>query len=92
MIEAYHNKELVVIDVRTSLEFIHGHIENACNLPLEELNLFIEEIKNWQRPVITCSANGYRSEVAYRMLQSHKVKALDGGNWQDLQELLKEHH
>ncbi|MEM9920287.1 MAG: rhodanese-like domain-containing protein [Bacteroidota bacterium] len=89
VIEAYRNKELVIVDVRTSLEFIHGHIENACNLPFDELPLFIDEIKAWDKPIITCSAEGFRAERAADFLRSHLIDALDGGKWRDLNELIR---
>lgn len=90
LIEAYHNKDLIVVDVRTPTEFIHGHIGQAVNLPFDQFNLFIDEIKQWNKPVITCSANGIRALKAAKILRQHDIEAINGDRWQNLQALISE--
>lgn len=46
----------ILIDVRTKEEFVAGHIPEAVNIPYEELQNRIEEIKQ-----LTCSQKGGRS-------------------------------
>jgi rhodanese-related sulfurtransferase len=43
--ELVNEKGATVIDVRSSWEFADGHVNNALNIPLEEIPTRIDEIK-----------------------------------------------
>ncbi len=73
----------ILLDVRTIHEFTGAHIPNSVNMPLEDLSLFIEEIKEWNRPVVTCSVYGQRSQIAKEILRSKGIEAHNGGCWED---------
>ncbi|HJW27889.1 MAG TPA: rhodanese-like domain-containing protein, partial [Saprospiraceae bacterium] len=78
-----------IIDVRTSGEFDHGHIQGAINIPVQQLQLNLAKIRK-DRPVITCCASGIRSAKAKRILLSSGYQDVyNGGGWSDLQKQIR---
>ncbi|EOT38867.1 rhodanese-like domain-containing protein [Enterococcus dispar] len=78
--ELLQKENLVVIDVREADEFAAGHIPNAKNLPLSQLeNRFFELAKDTHYYVICHS--GRRSEIACQFLtaQGYQVTNVLGG-------------
>lgn len=78
------NNTRIIIDVRTPGEYEAGHIPGAINIPLQELNLHLDKIKDFSPPVILCCASGYRSGQASAFLQSKGIECIDGGSWKDI--------
>jgi glyoxylase-like metal-dependent hydrolase (beta-lactamase superfamily II)/rhodanese-related sulfurtransferase len=78
-----HDKNLVVIDVRKETEYADGHVKDALNLPLAELNdpfVFsnLEESDN----LYVHSAGGYRSVIASSLIKRqgfHNLRNVVGG-------------
>jgi len=58
----------IIIDVRSPAEFASGHLPNARNIPLPDLEKRVGELPA-KRPVLLCCANGSRSARAARLLQ-----------------------
>jgi hydroxyacylglutathione hydrolase len=58
-----------VVDVRKEGEYSSGHLENAENKPLNNINEWIHEI-NPELPFFLHCAGGYRSMIAASILQS----------------------
>ena len=62
-------KELLVIDVRRFAEYKSGKIGEAVNIPVEELEWEIEDLKeNIDRPILIYCNSGNKSAVACQML------------------------
>ncbi|MEO7310903.1 MAG: rhodanese-like domain-containing protein [Chitinophagaceae bacterium] len=86
-----HDPHLIVVDVRKEAEFGDGHVKDAINLPLGDMNdpatmAVIEEDMN---AYVHC-AGGYRSVIALSLLKRqgiHNVRNVVGG-WN----LIKAHH
>jgi len=76
------------IDVRSCNEFIHGHIEGATNIPFEQINESIENIKKLSKPLIFYSENGTRSERACNIVNDHVSEVYNGGSFKKLENLL----
>lgn len=73
-----------IIDVRSPGEFAGGHIRNAKNIPLGDLERNLSKI-NKNKPVITCCASGMRSATARNMLVSKGfTEVYNGGGWSSL--------
>lgn len=81
-------RDALIIDVRQPGEFIQGHIEESINIPLNELNLQIPELKLLQRPIITCCRSGMRSGTGENILKNAGIEAYNGGGWKQLKEQL----
>jgi rhodanese-related sulfurtransferase len=80
------DKEYLVIDVRTAGEFERGHIEESINIPLNELESHIDELKQAGKDLILCCASGARSGHACQILAQYGLKNIqNGGSWSILQ-------
>ena len=84
-----HDDNLVVIDVRKETEFADGHIKNAVNLPLNEMNDpgTMADIDERNNLYVHC-AGGYRSVIASSLLKRqgfHNLRNVVGG-WAQIKE------
>ncbi len=61
-----------VIDVRGPDEFAKGHIRDAVNLPLEEIENHLDLIKS--RPSLLYCAGGFRSQIAVEKLKKRGLE------------------
>lgn len=63
-------KDLMIIDVRRYSEFKENKIPNAINIPVEELEWEIEDIKeNKDKPILVYCKAGHKSALACEMLE-----------------------
>ena len=74
---------VTVVDVRTAAEFMDGHCLESINVPMNEIEGRIDEIRKMKNIVVVC-ASGIRSKKASRILKNHGVDCNDGGPWQGL--------
>jgi rhodanese-related sulfurtransferase len=78
-----NQKDAIVIDVREPGEYAQGHILNARNFPLDELDARVRELeRHKEKPVIISCATGNRSGTAANALRKHgftNVVQLSGG-------------
>ena len=84
-----HDPNLIVVDVRRETEFADGHVVNAQNLPLNEMNdvLNLSHFEDNQSLYVHC-AGGYRSVIAASLLKrevTHNVRNVLGG-WAKIKE------
>ncbi|MBM7440005.1 rhodanese-like domain-containing protein [Streptomyces sp. HB132] len=75
--------ELTVIDVRTPGEYAGGHLPGALNIPLDQIQRALPDIRHAadRGDVLVVCASGSRSENACRILAENGVTAvtLSGG-------------
>ncbi len=79
--DKYKSEKLRIIDVRKPDEFESGHIVQAENLPLDNINDLMAEFSKNETLYIHC-AGGYRSMVASSILKSRgfdNVVNIEGG-------------
>jgi len=62
-----------LLDVRSSSEYSHRHIAGSINIPLEQLVSRLDEFEMLEKPIITFSRNGNRSEKAITILKSNGI-------------------
>jgi len=84
-----HDPNLVVVDVRRETEYADGHIVDAQNLPLNEMNdvLNLSHFEDNQNLYIHC-AGGYRSVIAASLFKregTHNLRNVIGG-WGKIKE------
>jgi rhodanese-related sulfurtransferase len=70
-----------VIDVRTPTEFLSGSYVGSINIPLNELQNRVDEIKQMRPPLVLCCASGMRSAQATSYLRSLGIDCENGGSW-----------
>ncbi len=73
-----------IIDVRTPSEFMNGSIVDSINIPLQEIQKRLNEIKSLKEPIILCCASGNRSGHATEFLKSCGVDCENGGSWMEV--------
>lgn len=74
-----------IIDVRTKSEFYGGHVENSINIPLNEVQARLDEIKAMPQPIMLCCLSGGRSGQATQFLQQFDVDCFNGGGWRSVE-------
>ena len=84
-----NDPNMVVVDVRRETEFADGHIVDAQNLPLNEMNdvLNLSHFEDTQNLYIHC-AGGYRSVIAASLFKregTHNLRNVLGG-WGKIKE------
>ena len=70
-----------IVDVRTPEEFRGGHVAGSINIPLQEIQQRVDEIKALPQPIILCCASGNRSGQAMQFLKSIGIDCENGGSW-----------
>ena len=83
-IKEFLAKGAIIIDVRSSAEFVGGHIKNSKNIPLNGIQNKINEIKKFNKPVIVCCQSGMRSSQAASVLKQSGIEVINGGGWHSL--------
>ena len=77
-----NNKDIVIVDVRTESEYKSGHLKEAINIPVGE----IESITiSKDKTLIVYCRSGSRSASAAKILSGMGYKVLDMGgimNWE----------
>lgn len=59
----------VILDVRRPDEFAEAHIENALNIPVDQVAARIEELKKYKTVYIHCKRGG-RAKTAFETLKN----------------------
>ncbi len=77
-------KQGTIVDVRTPSEFMGGNVEDSINIPLQEIERRIDELKNLKQPLVLCCASGNRSGQAYGFLLQQGIECCNGGSWLDV--------
>jgi phage shock protein E len=75
------NTEKIIIDVRTPGEYMGGHVAGSINIPLQEIQQRVDEIKALHKPVVLCCASGNRSGQATAFLKNQGIDCENGGSW-----------
>ncbi len=73
-------ERMTLVDVRTSQEWLGGHIDSAINIPVGDLQRRVEELRG-PDAVATICETGYRSSLASSLLVRagiHVVNVSDG--------------
>ena len=74
-------KSGTVVDVRTPAEFMGGNVNHSINVPLQEIQQRLTELKQLKTPLILCCASGGRSAMATQFLSSQGIECVNGGSW-----------
>ena len=70
-----NNKDAILVDVRSSQEYEEGHINNAINIPVYEIEKTAETVlPNKEATIITYCSMGVRSNKAAKILKKMGYK------------------
>ncbi|NCB00379.1 MAG: CoA-disulfide reductase, partial [Clostridia bacterium] len=73
------SNEPLVVDVRSVEEFSYGAYPGAVNIPLDELEMRMDELGKKDRKLILYCASGGRSSYAVQMLRAYGFTNLENG-------------
>ena len=77
-------KQGTIVDVRTPQEFMGGHVAGSINIPVQELTVRMNEIKDLKTPLVLCCESGGRSGMAHGFLAQQGIECVNGGSWLDV--------
>jgi rhodanese-related sulfurtransferase len=77
-------KQGTIVDVRTTEEFRGGNTEGSINIPLQEIERRLDELKTLKQPLVLCCASGGRSGQATQYLMQQGIECCNGGSWLDV--------
>jgi len=77
-------KQGTIVDVRTTEEFRGGNVSGSINIPLQEIERRMEELKTLKQPLVLCCASGGRSGQATQYLMQQGIECCNGGSWLDV--------
>lgn len=75
--------EATVVDVRTPYEFMGGNAPGSINIPMDEIESRIDELREMSNLVLCC-ASGNRSNMVMMYLQSEGIQCHNAGSWMDV--------
>ncbi len=76
----------IIVDVRTPEEYNEGHLKDALNIPVDEIE---ENIFDKSKTIIVYCRSGNRSKTAYDSLTKMGYKAYDLGAYDKITEFEK---
>lgn len=82
--KAIKEKTGTILDVRTAAEFMGGHAADSKNIPLQELQARLDEVKSLKQPLLLCCASGNRSGQAQFFLSQQGIECYNAGSWLDV--------
>ena len=68
--EMISKKDVIILDVREDNEFNQGHLENAINIPLEDLEKRLNELNKDNKIIVYC-LSGTRADIALEILEKN---------------------
>jgi rhodanese-related sulfurtransferase len=78
-----NRESAMLVDVRSEADFRAGHITNAINIPLDQIEVQINKItSNSKKNIIVYCQKGVRSAQAFRLLNKlglPKLYTIEGG-------------
>lgn len=70
------NPNIILLDVRSKQEYNEGHLNNAINIPLYELQICLCKLKDKEKIIVVYCQSGIRSKKAIRILNKNGFKNL----------------
>ncbi len=68
-----------LLDVRTEVEFVAGHLEGAINIPMDEVPDRLDEIRQLATPIAICCRSGNRSGMVVDYLLPQGIDCFNAG-------------
>lgn len=88
-VKDYLDRDAVILDVRTQMEWDSGHTNGAKHIVLSLIPLEIDKIRSWKKPVITVCKSGGRSAQAMQFLKQNGIDVINGGPWQNVDQYVQ---
>lgn len=78
-------EKATVVDVRTPQEYEQSHYPGAVNIPVDQIQSRLQEVKGMNVPIVAYCRTGNRSGMAVTILkQNGIIDVYNGGGLEDL--------
>ena len=64
----------ILLDVRSPQEHAGSHLPEAVNIPVDQLDMHLDDVRQFNRPVVVYCASGMRSNKAAGILRSADIQ------------------
>ena len=66
-----HDKDLIILDVSEPKDFNNGHLLNAINIPIEDIDKRMDELRNYKSKdiIVYCNTGRKSAEVAEKLVE-----------------------
>ena len=66
-----HDKDLIILDVREPKDFNNGHLLNDINIPIEDIDKRMDELRNYKSKdiIVYCNTGRKSAEVAEKLVE-----------------------
>jgi phage shock protein E len=83
--ELINSPETIIVDVRSSYEYMAGNVAGSINIPLDEVPERVEEFSNMSGNIVLCCVSGARSGQAQAFLSMKGVEnVFNAGGWTEV--------
>ncbi len=80
----------LLLDVRTKGEFAGGSVPGAVNIPVQELEARLAELRGKNEQIVVFCRSGSRSAMAKSILERNGLgQVVNGGSWQNVKQHLQ---
>ena len=78
------DRKVMLIDVRTPLEFNSGNVKGSINIPMNEVPQRLDEIRELIPMIVFCKS-GVRSQKVLEFLKDNGIVEVEnGGGWMEV--------
>ncbi|HHH50679.1 MAG TPA: rhodanese-like domain-containing protein [Saprospiraceae bacterium] len=78
----------IIVDVRTPGEFATGHVKGSINIPLNDIQNHVNDLKSKNKVIITVCRSGARAGSATSFLRNAGIETYNAGSWNSVQALV----
>ena len=83
-VQDFLDRKAKIIDVRSPAEFKSGNVAKSTNIPLNEIERKIYQIKALNSPIILVCRSGTRAGFAAKQLKAANIEVVNGGSWKNM--------
>lgn len=88
-LQAIINEGAFLVDVRTAGEFAQGHVKGSVNIPVDSIEMKLQQFKNKKNIIVFCRS-GSRSGMAKSILEQNGfTNVTNGGTWEQVNKFVK---
>lgn len=73
-----------LVDVRSKAEFESGSANGAVNIPVDQIDLHLDQFKGRDRIVVFCRSGNRSSHAKYTLEKNGIRNVFNGGTWQNV--------
>jgi phage shock protein E len=77
-----------LVDVRTEVEFMNGHVPGSVNIPLHSIPSQLDQFKGKNEIIVFCQSGGRSSQAKAFLDINGILHVTNGGTWNYINQLI----